>query len=82
LSGRTFGKEKTMDTRLNLGLCYRVVFKDGSSMQFRYLGADAGGMPIIQSPPDQGERKVLERTDVKDLYEIDVPREEMEAVRI
>ncbi len=71
-----------MDTRLNLGLCYRAVFKDNSSMQFRYLGNDASGKPIIQSPPDQGDRKVLTRTDFKDLYEIDVPREEMEAVRI
>jgi hypothetical protein len=71
-----------MDAHMNLGMCYRVVFADDTSLQFRYLGTDASGMPLIQSPPDHGERQVLTRTDYKDLYEIDVPREEMETVSI
>ena len=71
-----------MTPRMNLGLCYRVVFSDDSSIQFRYLGTDKSGRPIIQSPPDVGAQQPLTRTDYKDFYEIDVPREEMEAVTL
>jgi hypothetical protein len=75
-------KEDVMAMRMNLGLCYRIVFADDTSIEFRYLGTDAAGRPLIESPPDGGERQALTRTDYKDFYEIDVPREEMETVTI
>ena len=71
-----------MELRMNLGLCYRMVFEDGTSIQFRYLGTDASGRALIQSPPDGGKRQVLTRTDCKDFYEIDVPSAEMETVNL
>ena len=71
-----------MTPHMNLGLCYRIVFSDDTSIQFRYLGTDASERPLIQSPPDGGARQVLARTDIKDFYEIDVPAEEMESVII
>ena len=71
-----------MTVHMDLGLCYRVVFSDDSSMQFRYLGQDADGLPRIESPPDSGHRLVLRRDDWKDFYEIDVPNEELERSEI
>ncbi len=71
-----------MELRMNLGLCYRIVFADDTSMQFRYLGRDASGRPLIQVPPSGGERQVLTRKDIKDFYQIDVPSEEMETVNL
>jgi hypothetical protein len=77
-----FEKETAMTLRMNLGLCYRMVFADGTSIQFRYLGTDASDRPLVQCPPEGGARQVLTRTDVKDFYEIDVPSEELEKAGI
>jgi hypothetical protein len=71
-----------MTMHLELGLCYRMVFSDGGSMQFRYLGLDRRGQPMVETPPGSGRREVITRSDVQDLYEIDVPREELEAYGI
>ena len=67
-----------MTTHMNIGLCYRIVFSDDTSMQFRYLGTDPSGQPLVETPLDSGHREPLVRTDVKDFYEIDVPAEELE----
>jgi len=67
-----------MTVNMDLGMCYRVVFSDDTSLEFRFLGFTPDGKRLIESPPDHGGRQVLQRDDFKDFYEIDSPREEME----
>jgi hypothetical protein len=67
-----------MTMHMDLGLCYRIVFSDSSSLQFRFLGFDKSGEPLIETPPGSHHHQVLSRSDVQDFYQIDVPREELE----
>ena len=40
--------------RLGIGLCYAVLMADGSVVTFRFLGQDARGTVLAESPPGSG----------------------------
>ena len=57
---RKVGKMKPPKLTLGIGGCYSMCLIDGTSITFRFVGADTVGRILVRTPPNSQMRTTLE----------------------